>query len=64
MATSAEKDLRRARELRAEAAKVKDPDARRAFEEAAARLERRAARKAKALGRTKPKSNRASSVQG
>lgn len=51
MATSVEAKLERARVIRSQAAKVSDPDAKSALKEAAARLERNAAKQASKIGR-------------
>lgn len=53
MAIAAEADLVRAKGLRAQAKTVKDPVAKSAFEAAADRMERRAAKKARKLARPK-----------
>lgn len=53
--TNAERDMQRASELRKLAKEAVNGKAKADFNEAADRLERRAARKAKALGRTKRK---------
>lgn len=49
---SVNSDLRKAKEMRANAKTVQDPDAKEAFVAAAARLEKRAARNARKVGRT------------
>ncbi len=49
--TRPEADIARAKALRTTAKDLKDPDAKRAFEEAAVRVERNAAKKARKIGR-------------
>lgn len=51
MANSPERDLGRAKDFRKMARETADPQAKRAFLEAAGRLERRAAQKASKVGR-------------
>lgn len=51
MATTVERDLRRAKELRKMKAGVHDPNALRGIDDAADRLERNAAKKLKRIGR-------------
>lgn len=51
MATNAQTDIRRAKEMRAAAKSVRDQGAKADFEAAAERLERRAAKKARTVGR-------------
>lgn len=46
-----EADIQRAADLRKQAQRLRDPEAKRSVNEAAARLERRAARKANKVGR-------------
>lgn len=48
---SVNSDLRKAKEMRANAKTVQDPDAKEAFLAAAGRLEKRAARNARKVGR-------------
>ena len=59
--TSAESDIRRAKAVRAMKKGVKDPEAIAAIDDAAARLEKRAARKLRRVGR-KGKARRIGSI--
>lgn len=52
---SVNSDIRKAKEMRANAKQVLDPDAAAAFRDAAARLEKRAAKNARKVGRTSRK---------
>ena len=50
---SVKSDLRKAKDMRADAKTVQDPDAKEKFLAAAARLEKRAGKNASKIGRTK-----------
>jgi hypothetical protein len=59
---SANSDIRKAKELRATAKSIKDADAKEAFLDAADRLEKRAGKSVRKVGR-KPSKRRSSSTQ-